>query len=108
MQAARLVKGDRDRLLQEEGQLGRRYFEGHIRVQIAAGADHDAVQFVGCGQQLVGGGVEARIGEEGIVVGLDAVAAWVGHGRHPVGDAEDSQLLAHVGDAAAISDDAYA
>ena len=85
-----------------------RYFEGHLRVQIATGADHDAVQLVGRGQQFVGGGVEAGIGEEGIVVSLDAVAAWVGNRCHPVGDAEDIQSFGHVGDAAAISDDAYA
>ena len=77
-------------------------------MHIAAGADHDTVQFVGRGQQFVGGGVEAGIGEEGIVVGLDAVAAWVGNRCHPVGDAKDIQPFGHVGDAAAISDDAYA
>ena len=77
-------------------------------MQVAAGADHDAVQFVRCRQQLLGGGVEAGIGEEGIVGGPDTVAARVGHGCHPVGDAENIQFLGHVGDAAAIADDAYA
>ena len=80
---------------------------GHLRVQIAAGPDHDAVQFVGPGQQFVGGAVEAGIGEEGVVVGLDAVAARVGDCRYPVRDVEDIQPFGHIRNAAAISDDAY-
>ena len=77
-------------------------------MQIAARTDHDPIQFAGYGKQLVGSRVEAGVGEEGIVDRPDLSAARVGHGCHAVGNVEDFQPFGHAGDAAAISDDAYA
>ena len=93
---AHLVEGDRDRLFEEERELCRRHLDCHLRMQIAAGPDHDAVQLAGPGQQFVRGTVEASIGEEGIVACLDAVAARVGGGRYLVWDVENVQPFGHV------------